>query len=252
MIPRVLELRPDAQVLLVGVTAGRRRQLRRRNVLDRVCIREPAADPRLLATYYAACDVFVSAAEIGESWSVAIGEAMALGIPVVTCSTPWTDNGQIEQVEEGVTGHVAGHPRMFAEACAALLDDPKRARAMGQIGAARIEEDADARLVTRQLERLYRGLVSEGVAPDDWRPSAANLDAFPARYRWATRRSFRPMTRRERAETVITTRTERLRWAMRAVTHTDVLTIEAWLRGGRWSILPGLARVGGLLRKRES
>ena len=50
---------------------------------------------------YAACDVFVTAAEIGESHSYAIEEAMALRLPVVTSSTPWVDNAQIEQVDEG-------------------------------------------------------------------------------------------------------------------------------------------------------
>ena len=41
---------------------------------------------------------------------------MALGVPVVTNATPWTDNAQVEVVDNGVNGWVANHPRSFAEA----------------------------------------------------------------------------------------------------------------------------------------
>ncbi len=59
---------------------------------------------------------------------------MCLGLPVVTCSTPWVDNAQVEQVDPGETGWLADHPRQFAEAVASLLADDDDARGVQRPG----------------------------------------------------------------------------------------------------------------------
>jgi glycosyltransferase involved in cell wall biosynthesis len=199
MLPRLLEAAPETQVLYVGTTPAKLRDLDRLGLLDQVRIPPPVLDAEQLATYYRACDVLVGAASIGESGGVAMAEAMALGIPVVTCSTPWVDNGQIELVEHGVDGLVANHPAPFADAVAELLrDDPLRER-LGAAAARKIAERYALAPLTRQLEELYRALLA-GEAPRGWLPSEAEVDAFAADYDARLTRSTRPLTDGEERE----------------------------------------------------
>jgi glycosyltransferase involved in cell wall biosynthesis len=220
MIPPLLELAPEAQLALVGATPAKLRRLDRLGVLERVRLFPPTADEEKLACFYAAADVFVTAAEIGESHSFAIEEAMCLGAPVVTCSTPWVDNGQIEQVDEGMTGHVADHPRPFAEAVASLLADEERCRRYGERAREKADDLFDARQLTRQLERLYEALLEGKSAPAEWSPSPAEVDDFAADYERRLATSFRRLSEAERREARAEYRRERLRWASRAArTH---------------------------------
>jgi glycosyltransferase involved in cell wall biosynthesis len=216
MVPALRELAPEAQVALVGATPAKLRRLDRLGVLEDVRLFQPSADEEELATMYAACDVFFTAAEIGESHSFAIEEAMCLGVPVVTCSTPWVDNAQIEQVDEGLTGHVADHPRAFAEAVASLLnDEPKRER-FGAAAAAKSDRLFDAVPLTRQLERLYDALAGGRPPPDDWVPPPAEVDGFAAEYERRLAAAYRPLTAAEEGDERRERLRERATWAARA------------------------------------
>ncbi len=130
-------------------------------MLDRVRLFPPTSTEEELACFYAAADVFVTAAEIGESHRFAIEEAMCLGLPVVTCSTPWVDNAQVEQVDNGETGWIADHPLQFAEASASLLTDAGQRAAFSARARAKSDALYDAGRLTRQLERLYSALLGE-------------------------------------------------------------------------------------------
>jgi glycosyltransferase involved in cell wall biosynthesis len=200
MLPELLALEPGVQPLLVGVTPAKRTRLSRRGVLDRCELLDPVSDEEDLACLYAACDVIITAAELGEAGGVAITEAMALGIPVVTCSTPWIDNCQIELVENGVTGLVSNHPRPFAEAVARLLSDSELRDRFGTAAARVAEASFDVRPLTRRLESLYDSLLAGGEAPVQWEPTPEDVDAFAQEYRRRLGAEFRPLTPRERLE----------------------------------------------------
>ncbi|WP_354699849.1 glycosyltransferase family 4 protein [Paraconexibacter sp. AEG42_29] len=222
MVPHLLELVPDVQVMYVGATPDKHKLLRRLGVHDRVSFVDTTFDEAQVMQRFMACDVFVTAAEIGESYSVAISEAMALGLPIVTCSTPWVDNGQIEQVQQGVTGHIADHPRAFAEACADLIADPAKADRFGAAAAVFADERMDRMLLTRQLERLYAALIAgEPIPGDGWVPSLVEVDGFGAEYEQRLTRSFRPLTARERREVQVERYAEQARWALRAARKLD-------------------------------
>ena len=171
MVPELLRLAPEAQVVFVGATPAKRRRLTRLGVIDRCLLLEPTADEERLATITAACDVSVGASRIGESLGLANLEAMSLGIPVVTCSTPWADNAQVEFVEHGVTGLIANHPRPFAEAVATLLDDDELRERLGRAAAALVAERFDVGALSAQLERLCVSLADDGRVPDEWDPA---------------------------------------------------------------------------------
>ncbi len=217
MVPPLLEQVPEAQVVFVGATPAKLRRLDRLGVLERTLLLPPTSDEAELATFYAAADVFVTAAEIGESHSFAIEEAMCLGVPTISCSTPWVDNAQIEQIDNGETGYLADHPLPFAEAVAALLADPE----LRSIFSARSRAKSDALYgdgpLTRQLERLYGYLLGERPDLGEWLITPAELDAFGVEYERRLDDQFRALSDSELVEAGTAYRRERARWATRAV-----------------------------------
>jgi glycosyltransferase involved in cell wall biosynthesis len=210
MVPQLVELVPDVQLLYVGATPAKVDRLRKLGLLDRATLHDPSPDAARLAGFYAACDVFASAAEIGESQGLGLGEAMALGVPVVTCSTPWADNAQVQFVEHGKSGWFASHPRSFAEAVADLLLDPGRRAAFGEAGRAEVERTLSAGPLTEQLAGLYTALLAGEGPPPDWIPGERAVDTFAADYPRLARVEFRPLTARERAEVMAERSRERL------------------------------------------
>lgn len=236
MVPHLLELAPDVQIAFVGATEHRRRQLRRLGVLERVHCLEPSADPRRVAAYYSAADVFATASSIGESFGLAPAEAMALGVPVVTNSTPWTDNAQVEVVDNGVNGWIANHPRAFAEAIADLLGDEHRRRTFGASAQEKVVSTWEPELLTRQLEDLFEALARTGALPPDWSPSISDEAAFEAGYDARSNDQYRPLSAREQREAAAEVKRERIGWALRDLRASP-------LHGGRTLSRMALGRV---------
>ena len=211
MIPHLVALVPDVQLLYVGMTPTTQRRAGRRGVLEHLHSHPVVADEARLAALYSACDVVVNAAAIGESLGLATAEAMALAIPVVTCSTPWADNAQVEIVDHGVTGWIANHPRPFAEAVADLLLDPSRRSAFGSAGAAKVQRLLDPVRLTRQLEQLYEHHLGVATEPLAWEPDYADVIRFEQEYAARASQEFRPLTARERVESQLERRKDRVR-----------------------------------------
>jgi glycosyltransferase involved in cell wall biosynthesis len=215
MVPQLLALVPDVQIVFVGATAHRRDQLRRLGALDRVRCVAASSDARRVAAFYSAADVFASASSIGESFGLAIAEAMALGVPVVTSSTPWTDNAQVEVLDNGVNGWVANHPRVFAEAIADLLGNERRRRAFGAAAAEKVATSWHPAILTRELERLFEAVAATGLPPAAWTPTLAQQAAFEAEYPQRSAAQFRALSTLEQREAVRAVRRERIGWAWR-------------------------------------
>ncbi len=236
MVPHLLELVPGVQVAFVGTTEHRRGQLQRLGVLERVRCLEPSQDPARVAAFYCAADVFASASSIGESFGLALAEAMALGIPVVTNSTPWTDNAQVEVVDNGVNGWIANHPRAFAEAVADVLADGEKRRRFGACAQEKVLRSWHPALLTRQLEELFEGLAREGTPPADWSPSISQEADFEAGYEARCNDQFRALTAGEQREAAAAVKRERIGWALRDLRASP-------LRGGGTLTRMALGRV---------
>jgi glycosyltransferase involved in cell wall biosynthesis len=232
MIPHVVRAVPDVQVVLVGTTKHRCAQLRRLGVLDAVRCVPTTDDGDRLAALYCAADVFVSASSIGESFGLAIAEAMALGVPVVTSSTPWTDNAQVELVDNGVNGWVARHPVEYAEAVVDLLHSEGRRRSFGMAAAKKAEETWHAVKLTRELERLYQAIENGETLPIDSSPSMSDEETFGAEYPCRLDETFRSLTASEERDAARMVRRERATWMLRDLQASPV-------RAGK--ILAGLA-----------
>ena len=243
MLPPLLARRADAQVLFVGITPAKQRRLAQLGLADRVHTL-PLMDQDRLALVHAAADVYLNAAEIGESLSVVTVEAMAVGAPVVTCSTPWVDNAQIELVDNGVNGYVASHPESFAEAIAAQLEDDALRERFGRAAAQKAEEHYDVSGQARLAERIYTALLSGDQVPPVLEPSPAEIDAFTQEYEARLTDEFRPLTSRERREVQRERVRERAQWSIRAVRNADPETV----RMAAWQVR---ARAQKLVRARS-
>ncbi len=236
MVPHLVRLIPDVQIALVGATARRRAQLRRLGVSESVSYIDPTSDPLRLAALYCAADVFASASSIGESFGLAIAEAMAFGVPVVTSSTPWTDNAQVEVVDNGVNGWIANHPRVFAEAVADLLENDERRRAFGAAGVEKVRAKWHPSVLTRELERLFETVVATDAPPANWTPGVAEQATFEAEYVERASAQFHELSSPERREATWEVRRERIDWALRDLRSNPV-------QGGRMLAQLGIARL---------
>lgn len=85
-------------------------------------------------------DLMLHAARSGESFGYSIAEGMAAGLPIVTLSTPWGDNAQVELVRNMETGFVCTTVSGLARAVLQLSQDPDLRRSLGAASRRRIEE----------------------------------------------------------------------------------------------------------------
>ncbi|MBI3318483.1 MAG: glycosyltransferase family 4 protein [Candidatus Omnitrophica bacterium] len=160
-LPAIFRLVPEAQMVFMTLPDSRRRWLQKQPFADRCLVLPTTADDLRLAEVYAASDIFLHAARKGESFGLAIAEAMASGIPVVTASAPWGPNAQIELVDHLETGIVANTPEAFSDAVVHLAHHPDERRRMGLAGRQKVERLYGAPRQGRILTRCYLELLAQ-------------------------------------------------------------------------------------------
>ena len=114
-----------------------------------------------LAAAYAACDLFLWPA-VNEAYGMAMLEAQAAGIPVVSCAL----RGVPDVVCDGQTGLlVPPHdPQALAATARALLLDPERRRAMGERSQAWVAGERSLETAAARLDRALAGVVARAGA----------------------------------------------------------------------------------------
>jgi len=156
--PGILDRFPKAKILLVGegdTRAAIEEEVHTLGLSDSIMFAGIRQDiPRVLS----ALDLFVLPS-LWEGMPIVILEAMAAGLPVVATRV----GGIPEVVEDGVTGLLVPprDPEALAEAIIALLQDRKRAEAMGRAGRKRVEKHFSAERMVHQTEALYEELIKE-------------------------------------------------------------------------------------------
>ncbi len=118
-----------------------------------------------LSEAYSAMDVFVHAADQGESFGIVLTEAMLCETPCVTFSTPWEDNSQPGVVGNMQGGIVATTPWGFDRALERLCRDPDLRRALGRAGREKVLRDYESTAVAREALRLATAAKSIAASP---------------------------------------------------------------------------------------
>jgi glycosyltransferase involved in cell wall biosynthesis len=126
-----------------------------------------------LRRYYGLMDVFVHAAIKGESFGLVLCEALLADLPVITLSTPFRDNSQIEVVRHGKEGIVVRNLQQLIEAMLTCKQDDARYKSLQQAASRWVWESFDISVVSRRLlslasiclaatssEELVRGLAA--------------------------------------------------------------------------------------------
>jgi glycosyltransferase involved in cell wall biosynthesis len=163
LLQALRELALDVHLVVVGRgprLGDLQRLARRLGVVDRTHFCSSVSDEELPA-YLALADVFAFPSQNRlEGFGLAVAEAMACGLPVVTSDMP----GVREVIDDGVHGLLV-EPLLaddVARKLSILLDDPRRARQMGAAGRRRAEERYGLAKVAGELIRLYEDLLAAG------------------------------------------------------------------------------------------
>ncbi|MFA4818984.1 MAG: glycosyltransferase family 4 protein [Patescibacteria group bacterium] len=113
---------------------------------------------RELPLYYQAADIFLfPSTSQAEAFGLAALQAMATGLPVIASRLP----GVRELIKDGQNGllAVAGSADSLAAAIDILLNNPDKARHLGQNGAQRARQNYQWDKLGQELDDLYRGLL---------------------------------------------------------------------------------------------
>ncbi len=156
----------DLAYVAVAAPPAMREQARTLGVEGRCRFLEPTVDPLRLSRFYRTIDVLAHARRDGETFGCNIAEAFMHGRPCVTHRTA-RFNAQVELVDEGVTGFVAGEGDVdgYARALSLLAADRERCRGMGAAARLKAERLYEASRVGATLADLYRqALSAKGIA----------------------------------------------------------------------------------------
>ena len=122
------------------------------------------ADQRIkienLAAYYKASDIFVLSSA-SESFGKVLVEANACGKPVVSTAT----TGAKEIVQDGYNGFLVpiGDYEALAEKILNLLDDPKKAKEMGENGKELMKQKFDGKINTEKIVEFWDDIISNNL-----------------------------------------------------------------------------------------
>jgi len=114
----------------------------------------------------ASLDVVLHTSSIGESFGYGIAEPMNLGKPVITNSTPWGDQAQVELVRHGECGLIASTEATMAEAILTFASDSALRARMGRQARENIQRIADP---NKSLDRLENALGAVITGQDNSR-----------------------------------------------------------------------------------
>lgn len=156
---------PKARFLVVGENLQRSADATYQRKILASAKADPILNERMVYTgfvenifeVYAAADIFVCPSRF-ESYGVAVLEAMACGVPVVSTNR----GGPSETVVEGVTGFLVPprDAKQYAERILQLLEDPELRQKMGAAGRQHVAENFSIRRSTGQFVEHCERLIS--------------------------------------------------------------------------------------------
>lgn len=156
----------DARMVLVGFPKIWLENIEDKNLLKRIKTVDSIPSDKTFDLFYNKINILTYYANSfgGEGFGYGIAEGMAAKKPVIVNSTPLFDNGQIEVVENNITGFCVASPEGFAEATKLLLKNKKLANKMAKAGFERAKEKFNPLKISEAIEKLYvEGLEASGL-----------------------------------------------------------------------------------------
>jgi glycosyltransferase involved in cell wall biosynthesis len=156
---------PKIKLLLREPPPGLSHSLQNSPDRNSFIILKESDDPQVLKLTLSAMDGILHSTLFGESFGYTIAEGMNLGKPVITNSTPWGDQAQLELVQHGETGLHASIPETMRDAILDLSQDhPKRVQ-MGKSGLEWIQMIANPLQTTQRLESFFKAALNHQENP---------------------------------------------------------------------------------------
>lgn len=161
-LPILKTLEPGFRLLVIGAIPRFEEFVREQGLRDNVQLMPQVGRDDELAAFFGRVSLLAHANDTGESFGMAIAEAMASGLPVVTHPAVGNrDNAQLELVEHGVTGLVASTAEEYAGAMVWLWRNPDEARRMGLAGRDKARRLYRAQGIALQLCEIYSELLDQ-------------------------------------------------------------------------------------------
>jgi glycosyltransferase involved in cell wall biosynthesis len=151
---RIKKKIPKARLLLMQPPANLWEKIEPEASRLGVILRKTTSDFAWLEKLNLYADIAIHASAWGESFGYTIAEAMMTGRPLITRSTPWGDNAQVELVANGKTGFVCLTTGEMARRGIDLARDMELRRSMGWAGRSRIQQLANQEAETDALEAV--------------------------------------------------------------------------------------------------
>ncbi len=171
---------PRVKFVIYGVPEERKKYLINSGIQDNLIICNPTSNDKQLSLFYSSIDALIQFSPIGECSCATIAEAMLFKKPIIVTSTPFPhfvgkrvhtkDNGQIEQIENGVNGYVVKSATAAASAINFLANNPTKSREFGLRNNQEVLNKYDASIGIKTLESIFiegvkakRGVLSQKI-----------------------------------------------------------------------------------------
>ncbi len=128
----------------------------RQNLGKNVTLLEPTQNAHEIRSTLAASDCLVNYSHIGETFGLAVAEAMVNGLPVIVNSTPNMDNAQVEMCQYGSTGIIANTISAVVTALKKVQNDRDYAQQLAFSGKSFIENTFATTFVEARLRNFIR------------------------------------------------------------------------------------------------
>jgi hypothetical protein len=155
IVSDLLEKNPHATWLSIGFPPERGRDKLSERFGKRFTNFEQTTDYQMICELLCCFDLHVFVSTYGECFASSICETAGLGVPTIAMSKPYGDNGQAEQVVEGVTGHLVADTRRITSLVQRYSNSPDELLTMKKSTREHALENWHMDVVGTRLQQLY-------------------------------------------------------------------------------------------------
>jgi glycosyltransferase involved in cell wall biosynthesis len=180
VVPYLIKDIPNLKVVIRALPKQKLSKIKNMNIEKYFVLLPETSSEKEIAQTDQIMDIMLHTSRIGETFGVAIAEAMFFGIPILTTSTDFMqftifdrDNAQTEIVENGVNGFIANSVKEIAEKIILLKNDKKKYDLISKTNTAKVENTYAAEKIIREFEDLLESgkLKKATISIEDYKKS---------------------------------------------------------------------------------